>query len=263
MRLGHWTAAGIDLKWGAPPARCMTDADDSGDDEDVAKIALCSDCEQVEEHDVLRSVERGQGVDLLVRCHACGNVHTLELRPPRSIAVRFTLSEGAHSLRTKIEVDEDEMFEVGDCFDHGEASWEVTRLEAKGGLSLTTGDPSEIDMVWAVRADKVRVKLTFTEGGRSWSDSIVCEPDELFTCGSFFSHEGERWKIRALHSGQGRKLTGKLPAGRVRRVFLHKPLTRAEVAEREQVARGRWRGQEYPGREERMRGVFESNLREP
>ena len=263
MRLGHWTAAGIDLKWGAPPARCMTDADDSGDDEDVAKITLCSDCEQEEEHDVLRSVERGQGVDLLVRCHACGNVHTLELRPPRSIAVRFTLSEGAHSLRTEIEVDEDEMFEVGDCFDHGEASWEVTRLEAKGGLSLTTGDPSEIDMVWAVRADKVRVKLTFTEGGRSWSDSIVCEPDEVFTCGSFFSHEGERWKIRALHSGQGRKLTGKLPAGRVRRVFLHKPLTRSEVAEREQVARGRWRGQEYPGREERMRGVFESNLREP
>ena len=263
MRHSDWTASGIELKWGARPARCMTDADVDGDAEDVAKIAVCSDCEQEEEHDVLRSAERGQGVDLLVRCHACGNVHTLELRPPRSINVRFTLSEGAHSQRLDIEVDEDEMFEVGDCFDHGEGTWEVTRLEAAGGVSLTTAEPSEVDMVWAARADKVRVKLTFTEAHKSWSDSIICEPDEVFTCGSSFSHEGERWKIRALHSGQGRKLTGKLPAGRIRRIFLHKPLTRSEVAEREQVARGRWRGQEYPGREERMADVYERNLREP
>ena len=259
MRLWPIGNTGIELKWGARPARCMTDADET---EDVAHMAICSDCELECEHDVLRSVERGQGVDLLVRCHECANVHTLELRPPRSIAVRFTLSEGEHSQRTNIQVDDDEIFSIGDCFDHEQGTWEVTRLEAAGGVSLTTADPSEIDMVWAMRADKVRVKLTFTEGEKSWSDTIICEPGEVFTCGASFTHEDERWRIRALHSGRGRKLTGKLPAGRVRRIFLHRPLTRAEQAEREQLARGRWRGQEYPGREERMRDVRELNLRE-
>ena len=259
MRLWPIGNTGIELKWGARPARCMTDADET---EDVAHMAICSDCELECEHDVLRSVERGQGVDLLVRCHECANVHTLELRPPRSIAVRFTLSEGEHSQRTDIQVDDDEMFSIGDCFDHEQGTWEITRLEATGGISLTTADPGEIDMVWAMRADKVRVKLTFTEGEKSWSDTIICEPGEMFTCGASFTHEDERWRIRALHSGRGRKLTGKLPAGRIRRIFLHRPLTRAELAEREHLARGRWRGQEYPGREERMRDVHERNLRE-
>ena len=43
----------------------MTDADDDGDAEDVAKIPARSDCGQQEEHDVQRPVERGQGGDLL------------------------------------------------------------------------------------------------------------------------------------------------------------------------------------------------------
>ncbi|MCS5535364.1 MAG: hypothetical protein NZ802_05875, partial [Candidatus Poseidoniales archaeon] len=45
-------------------------------------------------------------------------------------------------------------------------------------------------------------------------------------------------------------LKGKMVARNIKRIFLHRPPTREEIAERQKIERGRWKGQDFPGREE-------------
>jgi uncharacterized Zn finger protein len=236
----------------------MVDSEDAV--EEVDHITLCPGCGNEEGHEILRTTERGSGVDHLVRCEGCSKVHTVMVRPPKGVSVNFTLSEGADSRRASIEVDGDERFTTGDVFEHDHAEWEITRLEMDDATSLKTAAASDINVVWAVRKDRVRVKMTFTDADYSFSDSIICEPDQEFHCGNMFVHEGKEWRIRALHTGQGRRLTGKLAASRIRRIFLHKPQSEWELEERERRERGRWRGQEFEGREEHQQRIRDSNF---
>jgi uncharacterized Zn finger protein len=193
------------------------------DAELLENVTLCPNCSTEQDHIILRSVSKGEGVDHLVRCNGCQHVHNVELRPPRSKKLEFTLSEGADSRRCCIEVDADEMFKLGERFDHEEAEWRITRIETGEDKHINHCKAEEVRMIWATRSDRVRVKLTFTEGQSSRSETIICEPDQMFNCGAIMNHQGVRWRIRALHTGQRRKLYGSLPAYRLRRVFLHPP----------------------------------------
>jgi uncharacterized Zn finger protein len=228
---------------------------------EVENITLCPGCGTEEGHELLRTVERGRGVDHLVRCEICSKVHTVVIRPPKSITVNFTLSEGADSYRAKIEVDGDEQFTLGDVFEHDDASWEITRLEMANATSSKKAAANEVNVAWAVRTDRVVVKMTFTDGEYSFSDSINCEAEREFHCGNKFVRDGEEWFIRALHTGEGRRLSGKLAASKIRRMFLHKPQSEWELEERELRERGRWKGQNYEGRDDHLERVRESNFR--
>ena len=228
--------------------------------EEIANVALCPGCGTEESHEILRTTERGTGADHLVRCEKCSKVHTILIRPPKAIKVNFTLSEGADSYRALIEVDGDEQFTIGDEFEYDNAEWEVTRLEMGNATSSKKAAATDVNVVWAVRKDRVMVKMTFTDGEYSYSDSIICEPDREFCCGNMYTHEGQEWWIRALHTGQGRRLNGKLAARKIRRIFLHKPQSEWELEERDRKERGRWKGQNYEGREDHLERVRQSNF---
>jgi len=230
-------------------------------EEVLENIALCPTCDEEVGHIILRTKGRGKGVDHLVQCVVCDGVHTVELRPPKSTEVRFTLSEGSDSRQTVIEVDIDEKFSMGDEFDHDDAVWKITRLELPDATSSKHVSANEVNMVWATRCDLVVVRLTFTEGELSFSDRIICEPNQEFKCGTIYLHNGERWRIRALHSGRGRTLNGSMKAGNIRRIFLHLPPDYEEAKEKRIRERGRWRGQEFEGREEHQQKVREANIR--
>ena len=239
----------------------MPMGEDNGEDEVLDNFAFCPTCDEEIGHMILRSKERGKGVDHLVQCAVCNGVHTIELRPPKATDVRFTLSEGADSRQTLIEVDIDEQFAIGDEFEYEDAVWEIKRLEMPNATSSNQVTANEVKMVWATRCDLVTVRLTFTDGEYSFSDKIICNPDQEFKCGSIYVHDGERWRIRALHSGQGRTLHGSMKAGTIRRIFLHLPPNVEEAIEKRIRERGRWRGQEFEGREEHQQKVREANIR--
>ena len=224
------------------------------------RVADCPYCEMASLHEILREKPKGRGVDYLTRCTECGEVHTIEVRPPRPLEVKFTLSEGANSEATMIEVDDDEVFTLGDEFDHLDAVWRITRLQMPDNSSANSAGADEVAMVWAQRSDVVRLRLTFSEGDYSFSDSLLCQPDEVFQCGSIFPHDGKKWRIRALHSGAGRTLNGKMRAAEIRRVFLHLPPSREETAAKKREARGRWKGQDFRGREEHHERVKQANI---
>ncbi len=227
---------------------------------ELDNFALCPTCKEEVSHQILRTTDKGKGVDHLVQCNICNGVHKIELRPPKSTEVRFTLSERGDSSQLKMEIDVDEVFSLGDQFDHDESIFEITRLEMPDATSSNRVRAEKVRMVWATRVDEVMVKLTFTEGEESFSDTIMCQPDQEFHCGSIYEHSSGLWRIRALHSGKGRTLNGKMKAANIRRVFLHLPPSYEDAQEKRRLERGRWKGQNFRGREDHQERIRSANI---
>ena len=83
--------------------------DETNDDaeEDLVHIELCPDCATWQIHEILSEKNKGGGTDYKVRCEGCSHIYLLEIRPPKEVRIKFTLSDGPHSIVEEIEVDED------------------------------------------------------------------------------------------------------------------------------------------------------------
>ena len=192
-------------------------------DEDEGALSECPSCEEVTEHSIIKRNPRGEGEDVLVRCISCSLVHKIMIRPPKPVMVRTTLSDGRESFGVEIEVDEDEEISVGDMFEHDAITWKVTRIDNVQSRPEKILRASKIFSMWATRSDKTIVGITMTSGEISESGKLECEPERVFSCGSIINFAESRWRIRAIHTGRGRTLTGSRVASEIRRIYLHPP----------------------------------------
>ncbi len=192
-------------------------------DEDEGALSECPSCEEVTEHSIIKRTSQGEGEDVLVRCISCSLVHKIMIRPPKPVMVRTTLSDGRESFGVEIEVDEDEEISVGDMFEHDAITWKVTRIDNVQSRPEKILRASKIFSMWATRSDKTIVGITMTSGEISESGKLECEPDRVFSCGSIINFAESRWRIRAIHTGRGRTLTGSRVASEIRRIYLHPP----------------------------------------
>ena len=197
--------------------------EDTDIDEEVFDATVCPECAKMTEHEILKRNLRGNGEDLLIRCVVCSNVHNLQLRPPKSVLIKTTLSDRMDSELSLIEADEDEKINKNDYFQHEEQTYRITRIEDSTSRECRNLNAGEISAMWAVRVDRTIVPITMTEGEISVPSSIECEPDRVFSCGAIMQMNGRRWRIRALHTGKGRTLNGKRIASEIRRIYLHVP----------------------------------------
>ena len=197
--------------------------DDFIEEELVENVTNCPGCNEQCGHDVLKQKPAGKGFNYLLKCHDCNHVHTVELRPPKPILIQILLSEGADTRSGEIEIDDDEELHLGDIFEHDDASWEINRIETKTGNSRTKLEAGKIGRINAVRSDVVMVRLTLTRGEYSDSESIFVEREKQFKAGSIMQHAGQKWKIRAIHTGAGRTMTGRVSAHEIKRIYLHEP----------------------------------------
>ena len=197
--------------------------EDTDIEEEVFDATVCPECTKMTEHEILKRNIRGDGEDLLVRCMICSNVHNLQLRPPKSVFIKTTLSDRMDSVMQLIESDEDEEINTDDYFQHEEQTYRITRIEDKTSRESSSLNANEISAMWAVRVDRTIVPITMTEGEISVPSSIECDPDRIFSCGTIMKMNGRRWRIRALHTGKGRTLNGKRIASEIRRIYLHVP----------------------------------------
>ena len=197
--------------------------EDTDIEEEVFDATVCPECTKMTEHEILKRNIRGDGEDILVRCMICSNVHNLQLRPPKSVFIKTTLSDRMDSIMQLIESDVDEEINTDDYFQHEEQTYRITRIEDKTSRESSSLNANEISAMWAVRVDRTIVPITMTEGEISVPSSIECDPDRIFSCGAIMKMNGRRWRIRALHTGKGRTLNGKRIASEIRRIYLHVP----------------------------------------
>ncbi len=215
---------------------------ETADDDDVGNadeepqagenIIECSGCGMLADHEVLRERKRGNGADFLLKCCECGCVHTVQFRPPKIINIPIMLTEGAKSKIEKIAMEEDEFLSLEVIFAHDEKHWRLTRLENRKGKSVKHIVASDLSRGTALRADRLQIKITMTEGEDSNADTIEVDAEKIFSAGSIIRHDGRKWRIRAIHTGTERTLTGKVPAVEVKRLYLHEPPTFEEIEPR-------------------------------
>ena len=215
---------------------------DEFEDELQENVTECPACQLESGHDILRERKMGKGVDFLVRCHECSNVHTIEFREPAPAQIPFILTDGPTSELVELELDADEILEVGDRFEDSDMEWKIHRIDDKEGNPRTTLRADKVARVNALRTDMIRVRLTMTRGERSISDSILVPEGEQFSGGNLIDVDGEEWRIRAIHTGSGRTLKGTVSAEDIRRIYLHAPeITRRPEPKTPQERRQAWK----------------------
>ncbi|MBJ99845.1 MAG: hypothetical protein CMB48_02510 [Euryarchaeota archaeon] len=193
------------------------------DSSETSCFAICPSCEAEEEHEIVRKREVGSGLDVKVQCNKCSLVHKIHIRPNKGMELAFLLSEGPTSSNAKIEVDDDEMFRVGDIFEHDEKLWRINTIESTQNKFMRKSLPNRIGRITAIRFDEVRVKVTMTDGDISTPGLIICEPDRVFAAGSIIEYEGMKWRIRSINTSKGSTLRGKFDAYKIKRLYLQPP----------------------------------------
>ncbi len=211
-------------------------------DQLLENVTMCPSCQLESAHEILRERKVGRGADFLLRCQECSNVHTIEFREPPAIQIPFILTDGPTSELIELEIDADEILEVGDRFEDSEMEWKIHRIEDKEGNTRTSLRANKVARINALRTDMIRVRLTMTRGDRSISDSIVVPESEQFSGGNMIVVDEEEWRIRAIHTGNGRTLKGTVNAENIRRMYLHSPeVTRRPDPKTPQERRQAWK----------------------
>jgi len=213
----------------------QAEVDGNTDDDDTfveENFIECTGCGLLADHEVLRERKRGRGADFLLKCSECECVHTVQFRPPKIIEIPIMLTEGAKSKIEHIAMEEDEFLSLDVIFSHDDKHWRLTRLENRHGKTVKRVLAVDLTRATALRADRLQIKITMTEGDDSTADTIEVEAEKIFSAGSILRHNGRKWRIRAIHTGDGRTLTGKVDAPDVKRIYLHEPPTFEEIVPR-------------------------------
>jgi len=192
-------------------------------EEVIDNVVMCAQCDDYEEHEILKERKVGLGRDLLVKCSICGNISNLQLREPVVINVPFILTDGPTSARVELEIDDDEMFRLGDVFEENQMLWSINQIIDNEGRKKKSLIATEASIISALRTDMVRVKITATRGEVSESSSIQVDYGTKFTGGNKMDYEGDVWRIRAIHTGRGRTMKGTVEAQDIKRIYLHEP----------------------------------------
>ena len=193
------------------------------DDDVIENVTLCEACGDITEHEILKEKKVGDGRDLLLKCISCSSISTLNIRPPKLIRIPFILTEGPNSQKITIDIDNDEEFRIGDVFDEDDKLWSINQILISGDRKAKMAVASEVTSISALRTDMVIVKLTMTRGEFSDSQSITVEHGKTFTAGHLMDHAGETWRIRAIHTGEGRTMKGTVESQFIKRMYLHEP----------------------------------------
>ena len=202
----------------------MTDEVADDDVEEVVEnVALCSECDDYMEHEVLKERKVGTGRDLLIKCISCSAISNLQSRQPKSVSVPFILTDGPRSVRVELSIDEDEVFNIGDVFEENEMLWSINQILDKDERKKKTLLVTDASSISALRTDMVRVKITATRGEQSDSSSMLVEYGTKFTADTKIDYQGEVWRIRAIHTGTGRTLKGTVESQDIKRIYLHEP----------------------------------------
>jgi uncharacterized Zn finger protein len=202
------------------------------DDLPEENIIECPGCGLQADHEVLRERKRGLGADFLLKCSECESVHTVQFRPPKIIEIPIMLTEGAKSKIENIAMEEDEFLSLDVIFSHDDKHWRLTRLENRQGKTVKKIVAANLVRATALRANRLQIKVTMTDGEDSTADTIEVDAEKIFSAGSIIRHKGRKWRIRAIHTGDGRTLTGKVEAVLIKRLYLHEPPTFEEIVPR-------------------------------
>jgi uncharacterized Zn finger protein len=186
-----------------------------------ALVLQCEACGVEGPHRVLRGKVGGKDeivFEGVVKCSACGAVRSVTTREPKPIRVPLILSWMDRSVRQTIEMGPGELVDVGEELPLAEGRAIVTAIETKGRRALQA-KASDIDAIWAKKADKVWVAFSVNMGNRTVARRVLAAPDEEFIVGDIVDLGRERVLVHRIRAGHKTLREGTVPAEEIVRVY--------------------------------------------
>jgi uncharacterized Zn finger protein len=222
---------------------------------------LLLDCPACEEEQVRHRVLKGRvttrggalTMDVLVECGRCRDTRreVLKRREPRDVAV--VISDGGTSGRDTFAMEEDEVLAVDDVIDLTDHPARVTALEV-GDKRVGHASGAEVDTIWAVRFDRVMVKVSVIRGRETSAELLEAAVDDTFEVGSKVRLKGTEYVVDKIKR-PGKVLTeGAVPAHEVQRLYVkpaYRPERRFRGGDRRSYGGGRDRRSYGGGRDRR------------
>jgi len=186
-----------------------------------ALVLRCESCGTEGPHRVLRGKVAGKDeivFEGVVKCSACGVVRSVTTREPKPVEVTLILSWMDRSVRQTIEMGPAEDVVVGEELPLAEGRAIVTAIETKG-KRVKQAKASEVDAIWAKRADKVWVAFSVNMGNRTVARRVLAAPDEEFIVGDIVDLGRERVLVHRIRTGHRTLREGTVPAEEIARVY--------------------------------------------
>jgi uncharacterized Zn finger protein len=149
-----------------------------------ALVLACETCGEVT-HRVLKgrlTVATGTVFEGTVKCTGCGRIRKVVVRESTPVDVPLVVSWREESTRTTVPLGPDEVLSVGDRLDLPDGSVKVTSLEV-ADRRVERAQAKDVTTIWAVRFDRVRIKVSVNMGPRTVAREIEAAPDEEFYVG--------------------------------------------------------------------------------
>ena len=186
-----------------------------------ALVLKCESCGKEVPHRVLRGRVGGKGeivFEGVVKCSACGFMRSVVTREAKPIEVPMVLSWMDRSTRTTIEMGPTERVAVGDAIPLSEGRAVVTALDSKG-RRVQESLASDIDTIWAKRADKVWVSFSVNMGNRTVARRVLAAPDEEFVVGDIVDLWRDRVVVHRIRIAHRTLREGSVPAEDIVRAY--------------------------------------------
>ena len=186
-----------------------------------ALVLKCDACGREGPHRVLRGKVSGRDeivFEGVVKCSACGAVRAVTNREPKPIRVPLILSWMERSTRMSIEMAREEPVRVGEDLPLEDGRAVITAVESEG-RRVEQAKASEVDAIWAKRADKVWVSFSINMGNRTVARRMLAAPDEEFAVGDIVDLGRERVLVHRIRVGHRTMREGTAAAEEIVRVY--------------------------------------------
>ncbi len=151
----------------------------------------CPKCNEETIHHILKgklSKKRSkETLDCIVECNKCSLVHQAFIQTPKTILVPIIVSMMGESTQNTIELNSNDVLEVGDEVILDNTNLKITSLETQEDKRVEKTKTRNVRTIWAKEYDKVRVKISVNKGGTTLTHDIWAVPDEEFFIGDILN----------------------------------------------------------------------------
>ncbi len=181
----------------------------------------CPSCREETLHRVIKGKigeKKGYIVDALVKCSKCGHKHSTVIRTEKSITIPVIVSELDSSRKAEIELQEGEFIDVGNEYILGRGTIKITAIETKGGR-VKSSVAKDVATLWAMKFDRLKLKMSINKGSRTLARTIWALPDEEFFVGDVMRIKGVNVAIHSIKTKNGQIKSGGAEARDIVRLY--------------------------------------------
>ena len=186
-----------------------------------ALYIVCPSCGEETLHRVIKG-KLGQKkkltLEALVKCSGCGHRYNTVISEEKPVTIPLIVSEGPSSKKESIELASAETVERGREYQLDRNTIKITGIETDNG-GVKSAKARDIRTLWAVKFDRLKIRVSINKGSKTLSRVIWAVPDEEFFVGDVIRIRGDSVAIHSIKTTNKHIKTGSAEARDIVRLY--------------------------------------------